>query len=152
MLKNFTWGHGVAIALAVFIIFILSLIFFFTRSWQNAELVSTNYYQDELMYQDVIDAKNNADALKDKPTYTQKVDGITIQFPATSLIDDNTVKFTLFRTDDAKLDISKQVALTNKTLQIPAAVLIPGSYTLKVQWMQQNKPYQIDYNILWKVR
>lgn len=152
MLKNFTWGHGVATALAVFIIFILSLIFFFTRSWQNAELVSTNYYQDELMYQDVIDAKNNADALKDKPTYTQNVDGITIQFPATSLIDDNTVKFTLFRTDDAKLDISKQVALANKTLQIPAAVLIPGSYTLKVQWMQQNKPHQIDYNILWKVR
>lgn len=152
MFKNFTWGHGVATALGLFIIFILSLIFFFTRSWQNAELVSTNYYQDELMYQDVIDAKNNADALKDKPTYTQNVDGITIQFPTTSLIDDNTVKFTLFRTDDAKLDISKQVALTNKTLQIPAAVLIPGSYTLKVQWMRQNKPHQIDYDILWKVR
>ncbi|MBF5027858.1 FixH family protein [Planobacterium oryzisoli] len=152
MFKNFTWGHGVATALGLFILFILSLIFFFTRSWQNAELVSTNYYQDELMYQEVIDAKNNADALKEQPSYNQTAEGITVEFPSTIALDRNTVEFTLFRTDDAKLDINKQVALKNNLLQIPAAVLIPGSYTLKVQWSQQGKPYQIDYDILWKVR
>ena len=41
--------------------FILFLIFVFSHGMKNSELISDNYYQDELTYQDVIDAKTNAD-------------------------------------------------------------------------------------------
>ena len=57
MLKKFTWGHGVALALGLFIIFILSMIFYFTSTWKNSELITDDYYEAELAYQDVIDAK-----------------------------------------------------------------------------------------------
>ncbi len=56
-MKKLNWGHGLAIALGCFIIFILSLIFIFPMGKQNAEMISNNYYEEELQYQDVIDAK-----------------------------------------------------------------------------------------------
>ncbi|MDO5614656.1 MAG: FixH family protein [Cruoricaptor ignavus] len=152
MFKKFTWGHGIVIALASFMIFILSMIFFFTKSWQNAELVSNNYYEEELNYQEVIDAKNNADALTAKPTFVQNSAGITITFPEEIVIDKNTVNFHLYRTDDAKLDVDKDLSLSaDRSINIPDKVLFPGSYTLKIRWYTNDKPYQIDYDVLWKL-
>lgn len=151
MLKNFTWGHGVVVALGAFMIFILSLVFIFGRGWQNAEMVSRDYYEEELRYQDVIDAKNQADLLKEKPIYNQNSQGITLEFPESILVDQNKVKFHLFRTDDAKLDAEKELPFQNgRKIHIPKQILFPGSYTLKINWESKSVPYQLDYDILWK--
>ena len=57
------------------------LIFVFPIGKQNSELVTENYYEDELSYQKVIDAKNNAATLTAKPQYAQLPYGIRIAFP-----------------------------------------------------------------------
>lgn len=151
MLKKITWGHGVVIALGLFILFILSLIFLFTRGWQNAEMVSDNYYQEELVYQNVIDAKNNADKLLVKPTFSQSPAGITITFPKEITLDENKVLFHLFRTNDGNLDIEKEISLgEDGKILIPKQVLVEGSYTLIINWDSNKTPYQIDYDVLWK--
>ena len=77
---KFTWGHGIVVALGLFISFILYLIFVFPIGKQNSELVTENYYEDELSYQKVIDAKNNAETLATKPQYAQLPYGIRIAF------------------------------------------------------------------------
>ncbi len=151
MLKNFTWGHGVVVALGAFMLFILSLIFIYGRGWQNAEMVSSDYYGDELRYQEVIDAKNNADKLPEKPIYSQTTQGITLQFPQAIIVDQNKVTFHLFRTDDANLDVEKPLQFENgRRIHIPKQILFPGSYTLKIAWNSKQVPYQMDYDILWK--
>lgn len=150
MLKKITWMHGVVFALAGFIIFILSMIFLFTKDWQNAELVSDNYYEEELAYQEVIDAKTNADNLPEKPVYIQSSEGIRLQFPQSHSVEGKRVNCHLFRTNDAKLDVRKDLFLdATHQLLIPAKVLVPGSYTLKIKWESQGKYYQIDYIVLW---
>lgn len=151
MLKNFGWGHGVVIALGVFMAFILSLIFVFSRGWQNAEMVSDHYYEDELKYQEVIDAKKNADHLAHLPQYSSKTDGIELDFAGLEMPQDRKVNFELFRTDDAKLDVKKELMIDAASkIHIPARILIPGSYMLKVKWTASQKPYQVDYDIIWK--
>lgn len=150
MFKKFHWGHGIALALGVFIIFILSMIFFFPIGKQNSELVSDHYYEDELAYQQTIDAKKNADLLPQKPVYTQNKDGISVAFPELIQPENKKIKFILFRTDDGSLDVSKELQLQNNEILIPAKILVPGSYTLKVSWLKDKKPYQVDYDVLWK--
>lgn len=151
MFKNFSWGHGIVIALGVFMIFILSLIFFFSRGWQNAEMVSDHYYEDELNYQQVIDAKKNAQQLPTLPKYLPTPAGIVLDFGGLPAPDAQKVNFELFRTDDAKLDVKKELLLdANARIQIPAKILVPGSYTLKVKWTASQKPYQVDYDLIWK--
>lgn len=151
MFKKFTWGHGIVVALLLFMIFILSMIFIFTQGWQNSEMVSEHYYEDELNYQKVIDAKKNAERLANIPHFEQKKDiGIVITMPSEALPDNKAVHFELFRTDDAQLDVKKDLTTDdNHQFIIPKMILREGSYTLKVRWEYQNTPYQVDYDVLW---
>ncbi|WP_027375967.1 FixH family protein [Kaistella palustris] len=151
MLKKFTWGHGVILALGSFIAFILFMILVFPNGKQNADLVTDDYYTEELNYQQVIDAKNNADALPEKPVYTQKPDGIYLAFPQAILPDNAKIHFDLYRTNDSNLDVKKELQLDSKnSVLIPAKVLSAGSYTLKLKWQFQKKPHEIDYDVQWK--
>jgi hypothetical protein len=151
MFKKFSWGHGVVLALGSFIAFILFMVLVFPNGQQNSDLVSDNYYEDELVYQEVIDAKNNANLLTEKPIYQELASGIKILFPPTIAADKKEVKFELYRTDDSNLDVKKDLVLDgNNSLLIPKQVISTGSYTLKIKWNQSKKPYQVDYDVLWK--
>ncbi len=151
MFKNFSWGHGVIVALGLFMSFILFMIFVYSNGMQNSELISDSYYEDELAYQEIIDAKNNADLLSEKPVYIQNASGITLTIPQNVKPENSNVHFELFRTDDSNLDVKKDITLDGKNqFQIPAKVIFPGSYTLKVKWENNKKPYQVDYDIQWK--
>lgn len=151
MFKKFTWGHGVIVALGSFIAFILFMILIFPNGQQNSDLVSKSYYEDELAYQEVIDAKNNAGELTQKPTYNQTQEGIAIVFPISAIPDEKKVDFELFRTDDSNLDVKKQTVLDEaNAILIPEKVISKGSYTLKIKWQKNKKTYQIDYDVLWK--
>jgi hypothetical protein len=149
-MKNLNWGHGLMIALGCFILFILFLIFVFPMGKQNADMISNNYYEEELQYQDIIDAKNNAAKLEQTPTYKATSEGILITFPETIKVDENIVNFVLFRTEDSNLDVKKEVTLQHNLFLIPAKVISKGSYTLKLKWKENKKSYQVDYDILWK--
>ena len=117
---------------------------------QNAELISNNYYEEELRYQDIIDAKKNAAKLEEQPVYKATSEGMMISFPASIKVDEDKASFVLFRTEDSNLDVKKEVGLQHNLFLIPKKVLSPGSYTLKLKWTENKKPYQIDYDILWK--
>ncbi|MDR2204935.1 MAG: FixH family protein [Flavobacteriaceae bacterium] len=150
MFKKFNWGHGIALALGLFVIYILTLIILFPME-KNSQVISDNYYEDELLYQRVIDAKNNADALPEKPEYKQTSEEIEITFPQSVNPESGKTNFYLYRTNDSNLDIKKDVVLDEKkSFQIPGKVLRPGSYTLKLMWKENDKSYQIDYSLIWK--
>lgn len=131
-------------------IFILGMIFYFTQTMQNSELITEDYYQEELLYQQVIDAKKRADALAEKPEVFLDSEGILIIFPQQER-DLQDLKLILFRTDDKNLDIKTDFSLNDKNQYlIPKKVLAKGSYTLKLMWKKNKESYQMDYDILWK--
>ncbi|WP_292009989.1 FixH family protein [Chryseobacterium sp.] len=150
-MKNFSWGHGVIVALSAFIIFILSMIFLFPNGQKNSEMVTDDYYEEELQYQSVIDAKNRADALEERPQYIQDKTGIKIAFPKEYNNSNTVVKFVLNRTEDQNLDIKKTEILNREnTIFIPGAVLKPGNYTLRLTWTKDKLDYRLDYDVIWK--
>ncbi|MBW8358553.1 MAG: FixH family protein [Weeksellaceae bacterium] len=150
MLKKFTWGHGIVLALGTFIIFILSMIFYFTSTWKNSELITDDYYEEELAYQDVIDAKNLANQLPEKPKYVQNETGIRIFFPADINNSNSKFRIDLHRAEDQKLDVIREMTLDSQnSIFIPAAILAKGNYVLRVHWEMDAKQYQIDYDLVW---
>ncbi len=126
------------------------MIFLFPNGQQNSEMITENYYEEELAYQKVIDAKNNADLLPEKPKYNQDQSGIKVIFPED--INNENSKFTidLHRADDQKLDVKREIKLDGKnTLFIPANILVKGNYVLRTMWTTNNKNFQIDYDLVW---
>lgn len=150
MFKKFTWGHGIVVALGSFIAFILFMIFLFPNGQQNSELITDNYYEDELAYQQVIDAKTNADKLVQKPEYKQDAEGIKVHFPNDINNGNSKLSIDLHRAEDQKLDIKREMTLdASNRLVIPANVLVKGNYVLRLMWTKENKKYQMDYDLVW---
>ncbi len=150
MFKKFNWGHGVILGLGSFIAFILFMILIFPNGQQNADMVTDDYYSEELQYQEVIDAKRNAETLTELPAYKQLANGIKIDFPASISPDEAKVHFDMYRTNDSNLDVKKDIILDGqKSFTIPKQVISEGSYTLKVKWQVNKKPYQVDYDVQW---
>lgn len=149
-MKKLTWGHGVVIALGSFIGFILFMIFVYSNGKQNSELITDNYYEEELAFQDVIDAKNNADRLAERPVYLQNKFQITITFPKEYNNQNTQFKIHLYRTENRDLDVEKDMKLdTENRIVIPGSVLKEGSYILRMKWSKDKMNYQIDYDLVW---
>lgn len=150
-MKNFTWGHGIVLALASFMIFILSMLFLFPNGQKNSEMVTDHYYEEELEYQSVIDAKKRADSLVEKPAFFQDATGMRIKFPKEYSTAASDINFVLNRSDDQNLDIKKAIQLdANQSFLIPANVLVKGNYTLRLNWNIAKKDYRLDYDVIWK--
>lgn len=149
-MKKFTWGHGIVLAMLSFMGFILFMIFVYSSGKQKSELITEDYYEQELAFQDVIDAKNNADALTEKPLYEQNKFQIAITFPKEYTNDNTTFNIHLYRPEDGNLDVESKMTLDyHNRIVIPAKVMKKGDYMLKLKWTKDNKNYQIDYDIVW---
>jgi hypothetical protein len=139
------WGHGISIALGAFAILMLGFLY---NSFQfNHDMVSENYYQEELVYQDKIDQKSNAK--KDgKNIVVREVDGqVVVQFELTdTAVSEGTLKF--MRPSDQSLDLELPIALNTEAQQsIPKSLFQRGSYTLKASWKVNSTDYYFVKNI-----
>lgn len=156
-MKNFKfhWGHGIVIALASFMIFIVSMIFFYERDKRAFDLVTEDYYEQELHYQDVIDAKNNAYNLPIKPEIKVKHgDGIFFSFPS-EFKSGTKGEVTMYHV--ANKDLDKKFLLELDTLgrfYIPKENLNKANhitkYVAKLSWTHSGKSYHMEQNIDWK--
>lgn len=148
MATKFHWGHGISIALAIFIIFILSFVYkTLTKPEYDHKLVSDEYYKDEMYYQKEMDRLKNAEDLKEKVRMIIDEAGVKIVFP--EIFDSQNIEGTyeLQRPNNSKLDIKGDLNLTSNSLLIPAEELEKGKYNLKLLWTYNNIPFQINDKI-----
>ncbi len=77
---KFTWGTGIAITL---IAFVLTMSFaVYKVMTQDFDLVTSDYYEQELVYQDKIDQKENALALGEPAKMKLTEGGLVLSLPA----------------------------------------------------------------------
>lgn len=141
---KFTWGHGLMIALGCFMIFITSLIFF---AGNMGEMVTEDYYEKTIHYQDDIDAAKRANALTVAPQIIEQANGFMIHFtePAQS----GEVLF--LRSDDSKKDIVKPLKLDARNQMLIHAVdLQKGEYEVSIRWKKNNEDYLVKERVNWK--
>lgn len=142
---KFTWGHGIMVALGCFMIFIMSLIFF---SGDMGEMVTEDYYEKTINYQDDIDAVNRANSLTVKPQITQQANGFMIHF--SEAVQSGEVLF--LRSENSKKDIVKPLKLNAKNeMLIHSVDLIRGEYEVSLRWKKNNQNYLVKERVNWKV-
>ena len=145
------WGTGVVIAFILFISFILFFVIkATTQKKYEYDLVSEEYYKDELNYQSDIDKLNNTKQLNIEITTTKTKDGIEIKFPDTyksSTIDGNVF---LYRPSNQSLDFDIPFVLSKRTtLLIPDNKLVDGRWDIKLSWNQHHKEYLYKKEIVY---
>ncbi|MEQ1798480.1 MAG: FixH family protein [Lacibacter sp.] len=134
------WGHKLTIVFIAFAAFIFFLIYKTTQS--HFDLVSKDYYKDELAYQQVIDGTNLANKLSSGIQVQQQKDQISIQFPQE--MKQKKAEGTLFFycSADSRKDKKINIQLSEEAVQIiPAKEILPGTYVLKINWKTDNQNY-----------
>jgi hypothetical protein len=130
---KFHWGHGIAIFFILFIGFILTMIFLSTR--KDVDLVTDNYYEKELVYQEQIDKMQNAASLSEPMKVALNWPDLTIQYPAEQLALGVSGTVLFFRPSDPKLDKTYEVNPDEAgTQQIDMAKMAKGLYKVKIEW------------------
>ena len=139
---KFNWGTGIFIALALFMIFILSFVYktLFVEKYEH-QLVSENYYKDELHYQEEIDKMNNANFLPENVSLSNTDKGIIIRFPGDKDFNKIKGKVNFLRRSNKKLDFERDIDLTGSSMLIEDKMLVPGKWEIKVDWKYDGEEY-----------
>jgi len=135
------WGKGILLSFILFAVFIGVLVTLCMR--QDISLVSKNYYQEELAYQQQIERLNNTSRLGEKPTMTVAGSVLEIQFNQFNNLEHGELK--LFRPSDVRFD--KQFILqtsSERAQRFDVSSLPKGMYRAKMKWSMKGKDYFIE--------
>lgn len=138
--KNF-WGIGIIISYVCFMSMILFLVFKSTN--QKVELMSDDYYKKGVDHQSMINARNNANALVNKPVLIQEK--MLLKIPANTARDFFHGKLQLLRPNDQTMDRELDIE-TTEDVYLPN--LQEGAWQLTLHWEDsQKKQYNMQWNI-----
>lgn len=143
------WGTKIILAYLAFILILTSMVVVCIN--QDVHLVATDYYKQEITYQDQIDRMNNYNTLTEKPTLQLDRNASTIIVTFTREIPRNLAsgKVWLFRPSDRNMDqLFKLVLDTNGQMILPTANLSSGLWKLKLNWSGDNKEYYHEKTII----
>ncbi|MCP2045788.1 FixH family protein [Pontibacter sp. HSC-36F09] len=146
--KKFTfWPYAILIGLASFMAYI---IYFVVQAMnQDVDLVSKDYYAQEIAYQDQIDRVRRTQALGDVMLqYNEEAGNILLQVPATYQDKNLSGTITLFRPSDDKLD--KQLPLQlgrDKSQLIDVGDLEKGLWKVRVNFSDGAEAYYSEKTV-----
>ena len=145
-----SWGSAVVIAFVAFISFILYFVVQMTvNSRSNHDLVSPDYYQKELHFQEDMAAQQRAKALETPLIISANWEGIILEFPPqmSTLTPGIRGKLFLSKPDNKNLDQELSLQLQGSQMRIPASQLVEGRWNLVVDWEFQGLTYRIEQGI-----
>ena len=141
------WGARILILYLGF----AGLIIFLVASSINEkiDLVTPDYYERELVYQNKKESIERHNALNDPATVTLNNDGVLIKFPSefnTSLISGSII---IFRPSDKNLDFTTPIKADNDLKQyIPKDKLKSGLYRVSVDYRYNDLDYFTENQIV----
>jgi len=144
------WGTGIVIAFIAFISFIMYFVINMNINKKyDHDLVTEEYYKEELEYQKDIDKENNAKDLESNITWKKTDKGLQIVFPEN--LDFKKIKGNVFlyRPSNKQFDFETQVSLSDHNLLIPDKRLLDGRWNIKVDWQYQGKSYLYKKEIVY---
>lgn len=143
-----SWPTGIIIAIASFVIFILSFVYKVTFLPEyDHHLVSEDYYMDELNYQQEIDKQNKGLDLKENVTLQKVAKGLLISFPSEFDYSKITGSISFLRLSNEKIDFIQPIQLTSNDLLIEDKNLVEGRWDVKIEWTVDSKTYLLKEKI-----
>lgn len=148
---KFNWGFGVVLAFIGFISFIMYFVISMSSNDKYSyDLVATDYYKQELNFQNNIDATKNAKNLKENIKIEQVKEGLKIIFPKEFDAKLIKGKVFLYRPSNKQLDFEMPIALSDSSyLLMPDKRLLDGRWNIIVEWTYNQQSYLFKKEIFY---
>ena len=147
------WGTGIVIAFVCFISFIMYFVITMnTDRKYDHDLVTEDYYEQELEFQNDINKETNAKTLEENITWKKTTKVLLLHFQKIRY-ENITGKVFLYRPSNKQFDFEMPISLSNHNLLIPDKRLLDGRWNIKVDWQYKEKTISIKKklftNMLW---
>jgi hypothetical protein len=139
------WGARIAILYGGFVVIIVLLVAGSMR--QSFDLVSPDYYGQEIKYQQVIDAGKNSATLSESVSVTANAGQVVINFPKdfSGKVLSGTIQF--YSPVNAAWDKSFNVNTNDNVMTVSRQSLQPTTYKVKMSWSCDGKQYYQESEI-----
>ena len=145
------WGTGLVIGMLLFMGFIMFLVITMTTNDKYShDLVTEEYYERDLYYQNEIDAETNYRGLNQAISGKRVSNGWELQFPAQVDASKAKGKVILYRPSNEKLDSEMNLSIdASGKMLIPEANLVDGIWKILISWEQDGVPYLYKETIVY---
>jgi hypothetical protein len=140
-----SWGTKILIVYVAFVLGILFMVY--TSATQNTDLVTEDYYNKELKYQDKIDEVKRVAALSAPVECSVKDNALTISFPKDFAGKQLAGEAVLYCPADKKKDFKKNFRLKDLPLQMEFPAGSKGLYELHLSWQDGGVTYYFEKKI-----
>jgi hypothetical protein len=138
--QKFSWGTGIVIGIIVFVVISVSMTVIFMT--QDVSLVSDNYYEKSLSYQEEIDKQNRTKLLNEEVEINYNGEVISILFPSDYISGKMNGEIYFYRPSDQKMDFKIPLRLSETGTQIiPTQNIEKGFWRLKLNWEMDGNGY-----------
>ena len=145
MTTKLSWGKRIAILYLGFVALIIILVTGSMR--QSFDLVSKDYYAQEIAYQNTIDAGKNQAALSAPVGVIADGQSILISFPPEFEHKILNADLHFYSPVSAALDKTFSLSSENSRLTIARTDLAKANYKLKISWESEGKTYYQETDI-----
>jgi nitrogen fixation protein FixH len=139
------WGHKITLVYIGFVVFMLFLV---VKSVMQKDifLVSENYYEDEIAYEDKLNRMRNIKSLSMPVSIEEKADTLTLFLAKESEKGKGFVTF--YRPSDKNLDFKLPLQIDADGFQkIYTGKYAKGLWTVKINWEIGSKEYYLEKKI-----
>jgi len=143
---KFNWGHGIAIFFSLFVCVMLTALVMSKK--QSVDLVTEDYYAEELVYQDRINQTENSRIAGLEVKTKMEGDFLLVELPEIVKMKRGVLgSITLYRPSGSEMDVLQEFDSSNNGIvQIEKARLHPGTYILQMRLAMDGKDYYIEQN------
>lgn len=137
------WGKGIIVTLVAFGVLMISMVTICIRQ-DDIHLVTQNYYEEEIKYQDQIEKMINANQLDHEVlVYDNQLKIVDLHLPVGSK-----GVIHLFRPSDARLDQKITFDITDPSVNsVDVKSLKPGYWKVKLTWTENGVDYYKEEKI-----
>ena len=141
-----SWGIIVMLGFSLFAAGIIAMVS--VSMTKNIDLVSDNYYEQGIKYQNQIDMKLNSAEFSDKIKTEIKDSGLLIEYSEDLMKDNFSGEIKFYRSSDAKKDFKVNIETDEKGIQlIPVMNLDKGLWKVQFSFRKDNKNYFLEKSI-----
>ena len=108
---------------------------------QDVSLVSDNYYEKSLSYQDEIDKQSRTKSLDEQVKINFNGELVTISLPSDYISKDISGEIFFYRPSNPKLDFALPLQLVEGNQIIPVGRLEKGFWRIKLNWVMDGNGY-----------
>lgn len=140
-----SWGNRILLVIIVFVVLMGYLVYNSVNT--PYELVSEEYYKDELNYQQLIDGSKKAQELSAPASLTNQGTGLVLQLPAEMKGKPIKGNLHFYCPTDQTKDVQFPLAVDTAARQTVSMEKIPpGNYTVKIGWEANGIFYYSEQN------